>query len=263
MLNQLIKKITTEENTRKDFKKLATYARCAKGSNRSIGQFAADCKFTSAEYLEMVIKATLVSYPNLQFLKVIADNSEGRVSFKDLTLACGYSNYENNDLEQIKNIKIERGAIYFANYGDSGIDSEVTGCRPVLVVQNSKGNLYSSNTKVLMITSRRSKSNSPTHVFIGKEHGLKYDSIICCEMEDTISKRRLISGLGVVEKIAECSEELMRRVSVALAKADGIIGLDVPEAIAIEALMNINNRTQRTYQFENNRNTNRQVAYAQ
>ena len=263
MFGNVIKKITNEENIRKDFMKLAIYVKKAKGNDRSIGKFSAECRFASAEYLEKVIKAEITAYPDIRFLKLIADHSEGRVSLKELTIACGYSNYKNNDLEQIKNIRIERGAIYFCNFSDRGMDSEVCGHRPVLVIQNSKGNMFSSNTKVLTITSR-SKAKLKTHVQIGKECGLKYDSIICCELEDTVSKRRLINGFGVAEKIAECSEELMLRVSVACAKADGWIDLDVPEEEAIRVLKNLNQRTQKVFQYENNygRNMNRQVAFA-
>ena len=117
MFNTLLaKKPKTEENIKKNFKKLAVYVRNAKGQYRTINGFAADLK-TNADYLADIINARICSYPTITFLKLIANSSEGRVSFKDLTLACGYSNYINNDLEQIKNISIERGAIYYANFG--------------------------------------------------------------------------------------------------------------------------------------------------
>jgi len=240
---------------------LANYVMLAKG-NRSIDNFAADCK-VSGDYMEGVIKAKIPTYPDITFLKVVSDNSQNRVSFKDLTLACGFSNYTNNDLEQIKNIQIQRGGIYFCNFSDRGIDSEVVGHRPVCIIQNPIGNARSSNTKVLTITSR-SKAKMPTHIEISsKEYpGLRCDSIICCELEDTISKRRLLSGSGVVEKIAQCSPELLLRISVAVAKADGVIDLNVPEKVAIEALINLNRGSQRTFQYQNNYNTGRQVAFA-
>ena len=262
MFNKLItRKINTEENAKKDFKKLANYVTLAKG-NRSIDNFAADCK-VSGDYMEGIIRAKMSTYPDITFLKVVSDNSQGRVSFKDLTLACGYSNYANNDLLQIRNIKIDRGGIYFCNFSDRGIDSEVTGHRPICIIQNPVGNERSSNTKVLSITSR-SKAKLPTHVEISsKEYpGLRCDSIICCELEDTISKRRLLSGSGVVEKIAQCSPELLLRISVAVAKADGVIDLNVPEKIAIETLMNLNRGTQRTIQYQNNYNIGRQTVFA-
>lgn len=257
MLNKFISK-TTEENTKKNLKKLAGYIVYAKGY-RTINNFAADCKI-GGDYMEDLIKANISIYPTLPTLKIIAENSDGRVSLKELMLACGYSNYENNDLQQIKNIRIERGAIYYANFSGRGIDSEVSDRRPVLVIQNFKGNAFSTNTKVLSITSR-CKPKLVTHVPIGKEHGLRYDSIICCELEDTISKRRLMSKSGVVEKIAECSEELMLKVAIACAKADGYIDLDVPEEYAIKMLTEINNRKTRTFRYDNNYNMGRQVAY--
>jgi len=267
MFNKLIGKtkiLKSDENVKKDFKKLANYVNYAKGQNRSIGMFVADCRGgVSVEYLEMIIKAKITSYPDIATLKLISDNSEGRVSLKELTLACGYSNYSNNDMEQIKNLYVRRGFICYANYGDRAIDSEVGGRRLVLVIQNDVGNMRSSNTKVLAITSRK-KPSMPTHVFLNKEFGLQYDSIICCELTDTLSKRRLISRNGVIEKIAECPRHIMQKVEVALAKADGLIGLHVSEQEAIEALMNLNNGKQKTYEYENSysHNTNRQVACA-
>jgi len=99
----------TQENIKKDFKKVANYVNLAKG-RRNVNSFAADMK-TNSEYLTLVINAKIVSYPTMPYLKMIADNSEGRVSLKDLTLACGYSNYANNDMEQIKNVYVRRGFI--------------------------------------------------------------------------------------------------------------------------------------------------------
>ena len=263
MLNTLAKKIITEENVKKDFKKLANYIIKAKGNDRSIKGFAADCE-TGYEYMESVIKGKINCYPQLQFLKVVSDNSEGRVSFKDLTIACGYSNYANNDMEQIKNIYVRRGWFVYADFGDRGIDSETNGKRLVLIIPNDAGNTFGPNSITLNVTSRRKKS-LPTHVLInGKECGLPYDSTISCELPDTISKRRLISKSGVVEKVSECPIHIMQKVEVCLAKATGIIALHVKEAEAIETLTNMNKGITRTYQFDNNRNQNtvRQSVFA-
>jgi len=258
MLNKLVNKTKTEENIKKDFKKLATYIITAKGYDRTINGFAADLK-SNAEYLADLINARACAYPPVQFLKLISDNSEGRVTLKELTMACGYSNYTNNDLEQIKNIQVKRGFICYANFGDKAIDSEIGGHRPVLIIQNNTGNHFSSNSIVLAITSRK-KTKLPTHVFIGKECGLPFDSTISCELPNTISKRRLLSNTGTVEILAECPQHILKLVEVALLKSQGIINLRMDDQEAIEYLENMN--TAKTYQFENNHDTNRQHAFA-
>lgn len=262
MINTLFAKNKSEENVKKDFKKLAGYVNYAKG-HRSIGMFAADCRGgISVEYLDMIIKAKITSYPEIATLKLIADNSEGRVSFKELMLACGYSNYANNDMEQIRNINVRRGWICYVNYADRGLDSEVNGRRLALVIQNDKGNKFSSNTIVLAITSRN-KRNIPTHVHIGRECGLKFESTICCELTDTVTKRRLISNNGVVEKIAECPPEIMKKVEIAYARAVGTIELHVDEQDAIETLKELNREKAKVYRYENNASlANQQVACA-
>lgn len=260
MLNTLIKKVTNEVNSKKDFKKLATYAILAKG-NRTIDNFAADCK-VGGDYMEGIIKAKISSYPTIPFLKVVSDNSQGRVSLKDLTIACGYSNYANNDMDQIKNIYVRRGWFAYANFGDRGIDSETNGRRMVLVIQNDAGNTFGPNTIILNVTTRRKKS-LPTHVLIsGVECGLPYDSTISCELPDTISKRRLVSASGIVEKVSECPVHIMQEVEVCLAKATGIIGLHVKKEVAIETLAELNRGKTKTYQFGNNFNTEKQIAFA-
>jgi len=260
MLSKLKANVNTV-NKEKDFKKLATYVSLAKGY-RSIGGFAADLKM-NAKYIEDVIHARIISYPSVQFLKLVAENSEGRVSLKDLKLACGYSLYENNDLQQIKNIQVRRGWICYANFGEKTLDSEVGGYRPILIIQNDIGNKFSSNTIVLPITSR-CKKNMPTHVLIGKESGLKCDSIISCELPNTISKRR-ISSNGVVQKIAECSLQTMLKVEICLLKAEGVIDININEDDAIEAIMNLNKNKVSKYQENNQSNnykTTPQLAFA-
>jgi len=261
MFNNIIAKVTntkTEENIKKDFKKLANYVIQAKGPQRTINGFAADMK-TDSEYLTLVANAKINSYPHITFLKLIADNSEGRVSLKDLTLACGYSNYSNNDMEQIKNIEVRRGEFCYVSLGDV-IDSEYGGNRMCLVIQNDVGNHFSSTTLIIPLTSRK-RSKLPTHVEVGANCGLPQESIVSCEQIRCVSKRRLIQN-GIIQKVSECSPEIMLLVEVAMLKAQGVINLKMNEQDAVQHLMNMNR--QKTYQFDNNRNynTGRQVALA-
>jgi len=230
----------------------------AKGQQRTINGFAADMK-TDSNYLTLVVNAKINSYPDLKFLKNVADNSDGRVSFKDLTLACGYSNYTNNDMEQIKNIEVRRGQFCYVGMGDV-IDSEYGGNRMCLIIQNDVGNHFSSTTLIIPLTSRK-RNQLPTHVNVGKNCGLPQESIVSCEQVRCVSKRRLLQN-GIVQKVSECPPEVMLKIEVALLKSQGVIHLKMDEQEAIQYLMNMNK--QKTYQFNQgqNYNTGRQVAFA-
>jgi len=259
MFNKLFAKSTTsEENVKKDFKKLANYVLHAKGQNRTINGFAADMK-TDSEYLTLIATAKINSYPQIDFLKIIANHSQGRVSLQELTMACGYSNYTNNDMEQIKSIEVRRGWFCYVNLGDA-MDSEYGGNRMCLIVQNDVGNHFSSTSIILPLTSRR-KTQLPTHVQVGiKNCGLPQESIVSCEQIRCVSKRRLIQR-GIVQKVSECPPDVMLKVEVALLKAQGVIHLKMNEQEAIQHLMNMN--TQKTFQYQNNyASAGQQVAYA-
>ena len=60
--------------------------------------------------------------------------------------------------------KIRRGDIFYANL-DPVIGSEQGGERPVLIIQNDKGNQHSPTVIVAAVTSRVNKKKSlPTHI---------------------------------------------------------------------------------------------------
>ena len=62
--------------------------------------------------------------------------------------------------------KIKRGDIYLADMNPA-IGSEQGGVRPVLIIQNNKGNKYSPTTIVACLTSRvHTKANLPTHYLL-------------------------------------------------------------------------------------------------
>lgn len=60
-------------------------------------------------------------------------------------------------------MKIIRGEVYLVDFGQ-GFGSEQGGVRPAVIVQNNKGNKYSSTTIVVPITSKQTKARIPTHV---------------------------------------------------------------------------------------------------
>lgn len=93
-------------------------------------------------------------------------------------------------------MKIKRGQIYLADLGE-GYGSEQGGIRPVLVVQNNKGNKHSPTILVACITSKaHSKHYLPTHYVIPKHVGLKYDSLVMMEQIKVIDEKRIIKYIG-------------------------------------------------------------------
>jgi mRNA interferase MazF len=92
---------------------------------------------------------------------------------------------------------MKRGEMYYANI-DGGIGSEQGGRRPVIIIQNDKGNTYSTTTIVAMITASN-KKQLPTHVSI-VGCGLTKPSIILAEQIRTIGKERITDFIGVAPK---------------------------------------------------------------
>lgn len=108
-------------------------------------------------------------------------------------------------------IQVKRGEIYYAAL-DPVVGSETGKTRPVLIIQNALGNLYSPTTIVAVITEySEKKATYPICVAVGKDDGLKKDSIVNLSQLRTIDKRRLIRP-----KLAELPADLMEKVDTAL-----------------------------------------------
>ncbi len=112
-----------------------------------------------------------------------------------------------------------RGQIYYADLS-SGVGSEQSGRRPVLVIQNDIGNNYSTTLIVAAITSQISKKKLPTHVEISKEYGLEKDSVILMEQIRTIDKRRITDS----RPVAQLDDLMMRKVETATMISLGMVG---------------------------------------
>jgi mRNA interferase MazF len=103
---------------------------------------------------------------------------------------------------------VSRGDIYYVKLSSTE-GSVQTGARPVVVVQNNKGNEYSSTLIVIPLTSKNKKC-MPTHVEVGTEGGLYKNSTILCEQILTVDKSSIVKYIG------KLSPDTMRRVSQAL-----------------------------------------------
>ena len=94
---------------------------------------------------------------------------------------------------------IKRGDIYFADLNPV-VGSEQGGVRPVLTIQNDKGNRHSPTVIVAPITARN-KPDMVTHVLLKELSGLKKTSIVLLEQIRTIDRKRLGDYIGMVTDV--------------------------------------------------------------
>ena len=114
-------------------------------------------------------------------------------------------------------MEVCRGDIFIADL-DPVMGSEQGGVRPVLVVQNDRGNRFSPTVICAAMTSKLGKNDLPTHVWVGAgDSGLKSDSLVLCEQLRTLEKRRLRVRAGRIDEL------VLRRVEAALRAALGMV----------------------------------------
>ena len=109
---------------------------------------------------------------------------------------------------------VYRGEIYYADLSPV-IGSEQGGYRPVVILQNNKGNRYSTTVIVAPISSRMTKNPLPTHVFI-KNSCLAKTSVVLLEQIRTIDKARMHELVGKVD------ENTLQKINRAIRTSLGI-----------------------------------------
>ena len=115
-----------------------------------------------------------------------------------------------------ESLEVQRGDICIADLNPV-VGSEQGGVRPVVIVQNDRGNRFSPTVICAAMTSRLGKSDLPTHVWVSaRDSGLKSDSLVLCEQIRTIEKKRLKGRAGRIAGLA------LARVDEALLAAMGI-----------------------------------------
>ena len=92
---------------------------------------------------------------------------------------------------------IHRGEIYYADLSPV-VGSEQGGYRPVIVLQNNKGNRYSTTIIVAPISSKLTKNPLPTHVMF-ENNCLEKKSVILLEQIRTIDKQRIREKVGFID----------------------------------------------------------------
>ena len=102
----------------------------------------------------------------------------------------------------VRIMEVVRGDIFIADL-DPVMGSEQGGVRPVLIVQNNRGNRFSPTVICAAMTSRMNKHDLPTHVWIAaRDSGLARDSLVLCEQIRTLEKSRLRQWAGRVGSLA-------------------------------------------------------------
>ena len=108
-------------------------------------------------------------------------------------------------------VEVKRGDVHYADL-DPVVGRETGKTRPVLVIQNDIGNMYSPTTIVAVITEySEKKAFYPICVAVKRANGLKKDSIVNLAQIRTIDKRRLKTP-----KLGSLSKEIMQQVDDAL-----------------------------------------------
>ncbi|MCH5206090.1 MAG: type II toxin-antitoxin system PemK/MazF family toxin [Oscillospiraceae bacterium] len=94
---------------------------------------------------------------------------------------------------------VKRGEIYYADLSPV-VGSEQGGIRPVLIVQNDVGNKHSPTVIAAAITSKKEKTQLPTHIPVTAQScGLSKDSVVLLEQVRTLDKRRLKERMGELD----------------------------------------------------------------
>ena len=113
-------------------------------------------------------------------------------------------------------MKIKRGDVYLADLSDAN-GSKQGKIRPVVVIQNNRGNKYSPTTIVACLSSKvYSKHHLPTHYLLPEGLGLKYRSMVMCEQIRVIDKSRLLKKIATVSRLDMLAIDLKIKISLDL-----------------------------------------------
>ena len=110
--------------------------------------------------------------------------------------------------DDVSEEEVRRGDVFYANLSPV-VGSEQGGTRPVVIVQNDKGNRYSKTVIVAPVSKQMSKPPIPTHVIFSAAQ-LSHVSMILCEQLRTIDKSRLLQW------ICRLDEQTLERVGEAI-----------------------------------------------
>ena len=113
-------------------------------------------------------------------------------------------------------MEVVRGDIFIADL-DPVVGSEQGGVRPVLIVQNNRGNRFSPTVTCAAMTSKRRHNARRAHVWVAaRGSGLKSESLVLCEQISTLEKRRLRAKAGHIGgmSLARVNRALMAALEI-------------------------------------------------
>ena len=114
-----------------------------------------------------------------------------------------------------KNVQPRRGDIFMADLARDPLTRQ-SGVRPVVIIQNDRGNVNSGSVIAVIVTSSH-KKKLPTPAPLYPRHGVKRPSTALCEHIITIEKSCLLNHLGtIVNTDAERQLDDALRVSIGL-----------------------------------------------
>ena len=93
---------------------------------------------------------------------------------------------------------IKKFDIYFCDI-KSSFGSVQNGRRPVVIIQNDKGNQNSDTFIIVPLTTVVKKTNQKTHVLVKKNFGLMEDSLFLGEQIMTVSREQLLEYIGHID----------------------------------------------------------------
>jgi mRNA interferase MazF len=121
----------------------------------------------------------------------------------------------------IKDIVVRRGDIWNVHIpkledANEKRRSLQKGDRPFLVTSNDVCNIKSGVINGVFLTSSVTKATLPTHVEIGAECGLRYDSVVLCEQPSSVDKVDLDKKVGCCTEAKMCEVEMAMKIQSGL-----------------------------------------------
>ena len=213
-------------------KQLSTELRIAIGY-RNIESFMKLMKMVDHRKIANILDMKITELPDRNFLRKVAQNSNGMVTHLRLYDICGYSEKDPEEDRTWKTWIPKKGDIVRADLG-IGYDSIQGGQRPILIVGNDLGLKYSDILFGIPVSSKK-KGNDKMHVFIEKEYGLEKNSYALCEQTRVMSKRSFYFN-GNPWKICTLDEQKLQKVYNILEFQLGIKDLNFDPSKAFEMI---------------------------
>lgn len=112
--------------------------------------------------------------------------------------------------------RVHRGDIFYVDLNDLKEGHVQRGIRPVVVVQNEVGNLYSPTTIIVPCTTKKKRLTIQPQMLIQFFDGRVVNNTILCEQIRTVMKDKLMRKIGHLNRsqMDEVDEKLKRSLQL-------------------------------------------------